>query len=85
MARIPALTLSGGNLSTFGGQGAAREFRVWVHPFRGGDDHCYRFKTYARAARGRVRIAARGEGRVEKVVAVVLDGELIGNVTTQYW
>lgn len=36
--RIPALTLSGGKLSEFGGLKAVKEFRVWVHPKAGGDD-----------------------------------------------
>lgn len=75
MPRIPALTLSGGKLSDFGGHKAAREYRFWVHPGRG-DDYYYAYKTYSGATAGRARIAKRlSASRIEKVIAVVYDAK----------
>ena len=68
--RIPALTLSGGKLSEFGGLKAVKEFRVWVHP-KAGDVFYYVYRTHAAAKSGQ-KLAAK-QGRAEKPIAVVWD------------
>ena len=77
MPRIPALTLSGGKLSEFGGHKAAKEYRVWCHPAKGGDDYFYPFKTFAGAKNAYSRLASRKKSmgiiRVETPCAVVFD------------
>lgn len=68
MARIPALTLSGGRLSEFGGIKAVKEFRVWVHPAKG-DDYYFAFKTLTGAVKKHRSMRARSE----PPIAVVYD------------
>lgn len=74
---IPALTLSGGKLSEFGGKKAVKEYRIWVHRKAGGDDEYSVFPptTTMTHLRNAVR-AGRSTGRFSKVeapVAVVWD------------
>ncbi len=78
MAKIPAMTLSGGTLSEFGGMKKAKEFRVWVHP-ESGDDAYYVYKSYVVAERAYEVMGAKDAMRkarlikVEKPLAVVYD------------
>jgi len=65
-AKIPALTLSGGLLSKFGGTEAVKEYRVWVHP--NGDDYYFRYKDLKEAIRESVKMKG-----AEKPLAVVWD------------
>jgi len=79
---IPGLTLSGGKLSKFGGHKAVRQYRVWVHPKRGGDDSYYAYSPSQVKKRGgystlvaatkRLRKSGR-YARVEEPLAVVWD------------
>jgi len=72
--RIPALTLSGGKLSQFGGLKAVKEFRIWVHPKSGGDDYYYVYKTIDGARSGYSRLKKnKSFARVEIPCAVVRD------------
>jgi hypothetical protein len=74
-SRIPALTLSGGALSKFGGKKAVKEYRVWVHPKGGGDDYYYSFKVEADIPSIRRALAgeAKKGNKIEKTLAVVWD------------
>lgn len=80
MPRIPALTMSGGKLSEFGGIKAAKEFRIWVHPLQG-DDYYYAFKTYNQAKRAydkaknatKAQLRKNGVSGFEQILAVVAD------------
>ena len=74
MPRIPVLTLSGGKLSQFGGLEAVKEFRVWVHHKRGGDDAFFTTKTIEGAKSLFKRLHGSGKyARVEEPLAVVWD------------
>lgn len=77
MPRIPALTLSGGKLSEFGGHKGAKEYRVWCHPAKGGDDFYFAYKTLVGAKNAYAKIARKKKSmgliRVESPCAVVYD------------
>ena len=70
--RIPALTLSGGRLSEFGGEKEAKEYRVWIHSKKGGDD-VYRVFNNLQSAKKFSEAKSSFERR-EKPLAVVWDG-----------
>lgn len=68
---IPLLTLSGGRLSEFGGPSAAVAYRIWVHPYEGGDVYVYEADTLEEVKAEVER--AKPQGRVEDPIAVVWD------------
>lgn len=67
--QIPALCLSGGRLSDFGGK--AVEYRVWIHSFDG-DDFYYRSKNLKAVVAKRKELLKKYP-LVEPVIAVVFD------------
>ena len=73
MPRISALTLSGGKLSEYGGLRAAKEFRVWCHPKRGGATY-FKWKTLIGTQIGRRKLVkSQKYFKVEAPLAIVWD------------
>ncbi len=81
---IPAVPLTGGKLSEFGGLAAVRQFRVWVHPKNGKADEFFTLSPARVRAHGGI-IGLRKEAtklrrsgkymRVEVPIAVVWDAK----------
>lgn len=69
MTKIPALTKSGGERKV--NSKNILEYRVWVHPKKGGDDYYYRSKTHKGILV--IRKSVLKEGYVEEPLGVVLD------------
>lgn len=69
--KIPALCLSGGRLSEFGGR--AVEYRVWIHP-KQGEDSFYRSQSIEEALKKRSEFLDDPSiAMVEPVIVVVYD------------
>jgi len=66
---IPALTMSGGSRPKHSSD--ILEYRVWVKPFKGGDDFYYRSESYKEILR--LQKKAKKEGFVEKPLGVIRD------------
>ena len=80
--QIPALTLSGGKLSEFGGK--ALEYRVWVHPKEGSDSY-YRFDSLQEASEGATYLRKTGKyAKVEIPLAVVKSKGRFREVAVNY-
>jgi hypothetical protein len=67
--QIPALTKTGGTAKINSKQ--IKEYRVWVHPTKGGDDYYYRSDTYKEIIA--IRKDSLNEGYVEKPLGVIQD------------
>ena len=66
---IPALTAMGGTAKI--DSKSILEYRVWVHPKKGGDDYYYRSTSYKRILE--IAKQVKDEGYVEKPLGVVRD------------
>jgi len=70
-SKVPALCLSGGKLSEFGGKAA--EYRIWVHPKKE-EDSFYRSQSLELALKKREELINDPDlAIVEPVIAVVYD------------
>jgi hypothetical protein len=70
-SKIPAMCLSGGKLSEFGGK--AFEYRIWIHP-KQGEDKFYRTKSIENALKKRSEFINNPDlAIVEPIIAVVYD------------
>lgn len=70
-SKIPALCLSGGKLSEFGGRAA--EYRVWIHP-KQGENSFYRSQSLEQALKKRAEFINDPDlAMLELVIAVVYD------------
>jgi len=69
LPEIPLLTATGGNKPK--NSKDILEYRVWVHPKKGGDDYAYVANTYAEILK--IRKAKMHEGHVEEPLGVIRD------------
>jgi len=69
MNQIPALTSSGGNINYDSAE--ILEYRIWVHPRKGGDDYYYRAETWDEIVS--IGKSIQQEGFVELPLGVIKD------------